>query len=154
VRVLEHHDRGSGERELAPERGRDVVRQRARRHLGLELPAGDLGDVEQRPERARRGQRVARRPQDAGRARLPAEQPQQLGLADAGLAGDQREPALRSASDAGQRRLERRELRRSLQQGRPVLRDSKIRHPPMIEAGGTKLKRSASKRWGCRHEGG
>jgi hypothetical protein len=55
--------------------------------------ADGVGDVEQRPERTRRVQRVARAPQDA-----PAldERADQRGLADARLAADQDEPARRA----------------------------------------------------------
>ena len=53
-------------------------------------------DVEQRPERPRRVQRVARAPQDATTVGEGADE---RGLADAGLAADQDQPAGRAVED-------------------------------------------------------
>ena len=85
VDVLQHEDRAGRGAQPVEQRGRE----RGRR--GLVEP-----DVEQRAERPRRVQRVARAPQDATTVGEGADE---RGLADAGLAADQDQPAGRAVED-------------------------------------------------------
>jgi transposase-like protein len=84
-----------------PEILRPLVRHRATLDDQPELAAGSLGDVEQRPERARGEERVASAPEDPRRsAALFAEPPDQRRLADACLAANQQDLAARAALHA------------------------------------------------------
>ena len=83
-----------------------------RRQLAADL----VGDVEQRAERARREERVARAPEQA--SLVAAERAQQRGLADACLAADEHELAAGSFADAGEARAEERQLARALEKHR------------------------------------
>ena len=67
VHILEHHDRRHLPAELTHQRSHDLVAPAATRHKLLELTAGELGDVEKRPQRTRREQGVASTPQDSRR---------------------------------------------------------------------------------------
>ncbi len=116
VQVLEHEDRGRAAPQLVEQGGRDLVGPRgARRDLG-ELAPDLLGDVEQRAERARREQRVARPPQDARRApMLVGEEAHERRLAGARLARDERQAPARAVAHGVEHRLQRVELGRALQ---------------------------------------
>ena len=110
------HRRGAAS-ELAQQRVGHLVRPGAARRGLRQVAAGLLGDVEQRAQRARREQRVARPPQDPGRpAVLVGEAACERGLAGARLARDEHEPPARGAADAVEHRGERRELARALEQ--------------------------------------
>ena len=77
VHVLEHDDRRHPGCELAKQRGRHLVRTRLALHQLIKLATRHLCDVDERAERPRCGQRVARAPQDARRGSLlVAEAPQ------------------------------------------------------------------------------
>jgi hypothetical protein len=87
------------------------MRHRAPGHDRLQLAAGPLGDLEKRPERTRREQRVAGAPQDPRRlAALLAEPPQEGRLADPCLTADQQHLPARAALDGLQAPDERRQL--------------------------------------------
>jgi hypothetical protein len=116
VEVLEHEDRRRAVGELAQQRGRDLVRRRGAGRDLREVAADLLGDVEQRAERARREERVARAPQDPRRGALPVgEQADERRLARARLAGHQRQAPVRRGRDVVEHRHQRIELRRALQ---------------------------------------
>ena len=102
VHVLEHDDRRLAAGQLAQQRRGDRVGGGAVGDGLRELAAGDRGDVGQRSERGQREERVAVAPEDPRRLRPAlAEAAQEHGLADAGLARHEHEPAARAA-----RRLE------------------------------------------------
>ena len=89
VRVLHDDDEClAGLRAAFEERRGDVVRSAPGAEGGpSEAALRALGDLEERPERARRGQRVAASPEDArARRQLVAEAPNQRRLADTRLA--------------------------------------------------------------------
>ena len=83
-----------------------------------ELAAGHARDVEQRSQRPRCEQRIARSPDDARRVpdRL-AETTKEGGLARADLAADEHEPAAARLAHRRERLLEHRESRRSFEEG-------------------------------------
>ena len=117
VQVLEDEHGRRAARELAQQGGRDLVRVRPTRGHACQLAAGVLGDVEQRTQGARREQRVARPPQDP--RRLPVavrEAAHERRLPGAGLAGHEHHAPARRPADRVQRRLERGELTRALQE--------------------------------------
>ena len=90
MEVLEDEDGWAPPGQLADERAGDLVRPGLARDELLELAAGHLGDVEERAERARREQALARTPEDARRVAAPiAERAQQDRLAGARLAPDE-----------------------------------------------------------------
>ena len=92
VHVLDNDDRRRARPRQPEERGDH--RGRALIDRGLELAAGLLGDIEERPQRPRREQRVTAAPQHARRtARLRAECTNSRRLAHPGLPGDEHEPA-------------------------------------------------------------
>jgi hypothetical protein len=92
VHVLEDQHSGRAAK-LCDQRRRDLVRSWRPRDELLQLTAGRLGDVQQRSQRTRRAQGLARAPQDArGRSLLLAERAQERRLADAGLAADEHQP--------------------------------------------------------------
>ena len=81
-------------RHRVEQRRSDRVRAALVDRVGDGIPAASRGDLEERPERRRRQQRVASAPADRGAsAELVGEEPRQRGLADAGLAADEDEPA-------------------------------------------------------------
>ena len=97
MHVLEHQDRRRTRLQLSHQRRGDLERPRARLDELLELAAGGRGDVDERPERPRREQSVARAPEEPGAGRrVVAEAPQQRGLADAGLPADEHQPPTRA----------------------------------------------------------
>ena len=104
--------------ELVADRGGDLMRLHATAADELlELAAHGLGDLEQRAERPRREQSVARAPEHAGgRLVLVAELPHEGGLADARLAADEDEPAAAAGTDRCEDLAQRGELRRALEQ--------------------------------------
>jgi hypothetical protein len=92
VDVLDDDDRRRARSRQPEERGDH--RGRALIDGGLELAAGLLGDIEERPQRPRREQRVTTTPQHARRTpRLRAECTNRRRLAHPGLPGDEHEPA-------------------------------------------------------------
>ena len=100
VDVLEH-EHGAGRLAQGVQQGGDEHgRPRAGRDDLLQLAAGGVGDVEQRAERPRRVQRVARAPQDLAAL---GELAHERGLADAGLAADQDQPAGRAGEHVEKR---------------------------------------------------
>ena len=122
VQVLEHQHGRCSARELAQQCRRHLVRSRAARGDLGEVATCVFGHVEQRTQGARREQRVARAPQDPRRSPvLVGEPPGERRLARAGLAGDEHEPPLRGGAHGVERRFERGELTRSLQQVARVL---------------------------------
>ena len=108
----------------------------------LQSAARGLGDVEQRPERTRREQRVTRPRQDARRpVAILAEPPHKCRLTDPCLAGDEDQPPPRGRADSVQRLAEHRQLTRPLEQpagslglssGR-CLHGTSCAHPPSGE---------------------
>ena len=97
MQVLEHEHRRRSAPQLADEGAHDVVGLGAGGHDFRELAAGELGDVEQRPQRTRREQRLAGTPEKPRPvAVLFAEPPQERGLSYSGLTGNQHEPAVRA----------------------------------------------------------
>ena len=122
VQVLDDQDRRRPRPQLAHERRRDLVRSGAALDQLLELTAGDLSDVEQRPERTRREQRVAGARQDPRRpAVLLAKPSQQRCLPDSGLASHEHQPPLRATEDGGQGLIERRKMTGALEQLAPLV---------------------------------
>jgi hypothetical protein len=117
LQVLEDEDRRRAARELAQQRAGHLVRPRVARRGVSQVAAGLLGDVDERPQRARREERVARAPKDPrGPAVLVDEAPCERGLAGAGLAGDEHEAAARAAAHAVEHPCERLELAGALEQ--------------------------------------
>jgi hypothetical protein len=114
VQVLEHDDRARVAPQVLGQRRDELRRCRARVGERREPAARLLGDVEQRPERAWRVERVAGAQQRPRPARAPAEGAHERGLADARLAAYEDEPA--TAADAGEGRVERGHLGRALEQ--------------------------------------
>jgi hypothetical protein len=94
-----------------PQQGREQrVAMHAGGHRGAQLTAQAVGEVEQRPERARGEQAVARTPGPLRVGQLGLELLEQRRLADAGLTRDQHQPTLTGARRLGvlrQRREER-----------------------------------------------
>jgi hypothetical protein len=107
VQILEHeHGRGVAA-ELAEQRGKDVRRCGVARKPGGEGAAGLVGDIHQGPEGPRGEEAVAGAPEHPRRCLPCAEDARQRGLADAGLAGDERQssrPRLRRREQRGQLR--------------------------------------------------
>jgi hypothetical protein len=108
VQILEHDDRGSAQ--LGRQRGREVTRRRAVRDQLGELAA----HVDERAERPRRVERVARAPQHP-RAVL-AERAHARGLADPGLARHEHEAPAAARLDVSVAGRQQVEFRRTLQQ--------------------------------------
>ena len=104
VQVLDDEHGRARAGELADERRGHLVRPSLARHELLELAAGDLGEVEERAERARGEQALAGSAQDPRRrGQALAERLQEDRLAGSGLAADEHEPA----GLAGDHRVER-----------------------------------------------
>jgi hypothetical protein len=83
VQILEHEHGWSPRRKLADQCRGDRVRFRRFVDNVMQLASDSLGDIDERPERPRRKQRVAFAPQNARRlALLGAEPSQQRRLAD------------------------------------------------------------------------
>jgi hypothetical protein len=111
VHVLEHEHGRDPRAQLARQRHHHRVRHRTTLNDRLQLAPGGLGNLDQRPERARREERVASAPEDPRRpAALLAEPPQEDRLADPGLAADQQHLPTRAALDCFQAIDERRKL--------------------------------------------
>jgi hypothetical protein len=111
VHVLENEHARDPRAQLLGQRRHHRVGHRATRHDRLQLAAGRLGDLQERPERARREERVAGAPEDPPRLAAPlAEPPQEGRLADPGLAADQQHLPTRAALDGLQAPDERRQL--------------------------------------------
>ena len=92
VHVLDHENRRAA-LELLQESTCDIVRPPSGAHQLVENAACFLAHLDERPQRPRRGERVAGAPEDACRARdRAAERPHEHGLADACLAGDEHQP--------------------------------------------------------------
>jgi hypothetical protein len=91
VQVLAHQDGAAPGAGLVHDRRRDLVRLGPAVEQLRELAADLVGDVRERPQRARGEQRVAPAPEDA--TGLLPEAPQQRGLAAARLAGEHHERA-------------------------------------------------------------
>jgi hypothetical protein len=116
VDVLEHEHRRRRRAELGEHRRRDVVRHRPLLDAPPELPVGHPRDVEERPERPWREERIARRPQNPGlRAAVRAEPAKQGRLADAGLTLDEDDLATRAGPHGGEAGTEHHELFRTLE---------------------------------------
>ena len=116
VKILQDNQRRRPRRQLAHERIRDLIGSRPALHKPLEIAAGQPGDIEQRPKRARREQRITFPPQNASRASLlVAETPQQRRLADARLTSHKREATLTLVADGGHPRAQSGEVALSLQ---------------------------------------
>jgi hypothetical protein len=116
VEVVQHEHRRRPLPEFTHECGRELVRPGTRSQKLLELPARDLGDVEEGAERTRREQSVAVTPQDPCRAgRLVAELPQESGLPNSRLAADEHEPPTPGVVHGNERVVERSELARPLE---------------------------------------
>jgi hypothetical protein len=108
VQVLDDEDRRGPARELAQQRIGHLVRPGVARRGLRQVAAGLLGHVEQRTQRARREERIARSPQDPRRlAVLVGEASGQRGLAGPRLARDEHEPPARGSADAVEHRPER-----------------------------------------------
>jgi hypothetical protein len=109
VHVLKHEHGQTPRAQVPRERRYDLVRDRAAVYNLLELAAGVLGDKEQRPERPRSKERIARAPQDLRRLMvLLAELPQECALPHTGFAGDQNDAPMRAALHFREARAERR----------------------------------------------
>ena len=116
VHVLDDDDRGLPGAQLVAERRKDGLRLLAPLDDVREGRAALERDVHERPQRTRCVQTVARPPQDAGRVgTVAAELLNERRLADARLAGDEREPA-RALADVIERGGERLQLRGALEQ--------------------------------------
>lgn len=86
MHVLENEDRRLRRLQLVQELGGDRVWARLPGDELRQAPADLLGHVQQRPERARREERVAGSVEDPGRALLRAELADERRLPDARLA--------------------------------------------------------------------
>jgi hypothetical protein len=93
MQVLYDQDRRRPRAQLADQRRRNLVRSGAAHDQLLKLTARDPSDVEQRPQRTRREESVARAPQDPQRPAVSLAKPaHKCGLTDSGLASHQHEP--------------------------------------------------------------
>ena len=92
------------------------MRPRACLGQGSELPPRRLGDVEQRAERPRGEQPVARAREDTRGGRAGAELPQQRRLPDTCLPADEHDAPGAVCGDAGQTVVEQRELLSTLEE--------------------------------------
>ncbi len=93
VHVLEHEHRRARLKHV-PDRGQNLVRTGAALDELCECASGPGGDVCERTERAGREERITRSFEDlVGRPDRLAERPDERRLADAGLPGDDHEPA-------------------------------------------------------------
>ena len=108
VDVLEHEQRRRLRRELDDERVGELVERRAAPERVGQPAAHAPGDLDERAQRPRRLERHAAAPQDARGARADGNPAQERGLADAGLAPDEREPAgaVRGVRERGVQRLD------------------------------------------------
>jgi hypothetical protein len=98
-------------------------------HEALELAPRQPGDVEQRPQRARREQRVTRAPQDGSRVRLlGAEPPKERRLADSCLASEQNQATATRVPHGAQPPRQRCEIVVSLEELRQALGCEQRRH--------------------------
>ena len=94
VDIFEHEHARRMPAKLAHEGGRDLVGLRSAVDERLHLAPARLRDLDQRPERTRREQRVAGTPKDPSRApALVAEAPQERRLPNPGFPRDEHEPA-------------------------------------------------------------
>ena len=116
VEVLEHDDARRPAAQLARQRRDELARRRAVRGDRRELAADLVGDVDERPERARRVQRVAGPPEHPDRAAALAEGAHERRLADPGLAGDEDQPSAPLRSHRAEQLVEDLELRGALEQ--------------------------------------
>jgi hypothetical protein len=116
VEVLEHDDVRRPAAQLARQRGDELARRGALRDQRSELAADVVGDVDERAERARGEQRVARSPQHPTSASAVAERPHERRLADSRLAGDEDEPPAALRTHRRQVAVECLELRAALEQ--------------------------------------
>src|SRR6266568_3730576 len=98
------------------------VRLGVTQHELTELTVSHLRDVEQRPERARREQRIARAPENSRRiSKLVRKPAHQRRLADTGLAADERQSTRTLTLDRRQPRSKRRKRISTLEQlARPI----------------------------------
>jgi hypothetical protein len=103
VHVLHHQDgRVPGPVQLGPQRGQHRVPLAALRQRPGQLGADVADQVAERPQGPRRAQVVAVADQQAPvRRQQPVQRPDQARLADAGLAGDEHQPALAGRRLAG-----------------------------------------------------
>ena len=129
MHVLDHEHGRRPAGQLVGERAEQFVRcPRVGRDL-RELDTGRVGDVEERPERPRREQSLARPPQHPARPVGGAEGSQQGGLAHARLAAEQHQSPVPSGG-VGQRGLEPLEQLVALEQLEPV--DSSLPGPHVV----------------------
>ena len=117
VDVLEHENRRRALLEHTPNRRGDLVGNGAAFDGVRHVAARRLRNIDERPERTRREQHVARSPQNASRAvSVIAEFPNQGRLADAGLAGHQHHPTGAAIDHVRETSRQRGELLGPLQQ--------------------------------------
>ena len=119
VQVLEHDDRWRAPPQLVEQRGQHVARPGAALDEVGQLAACLGGDVEQRPERPRRVQRLARAREHAD-GKVGAERVEERRLADPGLSGDEHEPPATALGHSREGARERVELVRPFEQLLPV----------------------------------
>ena len=120
MEILEDGDRRSPRRELLHERGEHRVGFVPRFDDVLEPAIRRRRHVEERTEGPRRVQRVARSPENPRLVATPiAEMAGECGLADAGLAGDQRQTTA-TGDDVPKALAELRDEGRSFEEGLPV----------------------------------
>jgi hypothetical protein len=115
MNILEDEDCWRPRPQLAHEGCRNLIRSRAGLHELLQLSAGALGDVDERPERAWSKQCIASPPQESRTGAVVAEASQECGLADTDLSADEQDPPARAALDGFQAFAEHRELAGALE---------------------------------------
>ena len=128
VHVLDHDDGRFDAFQLAHHRGRDLVWLDAAGRGPLEIAAGCVSDVEERAERPRGVERVARASKDPGGRGVRGEAAHERRLADAGLATDEHEAAASGGADVFEQAGECRERAAALEQFRSPLADLRGGH--------------------------
>jgi hypothetical protein len=94
VHILQHHDRSPAAAQLFDERVEHAVKRLARRDRCLEPSSDGRGDVDQRTQRARRAQAVARPYQQSLWSGRRAERSHQGALPDASVTQDEHQAPL------------------------------------------------------------
>jgi hypothetical protein len=117
VDVFQQEDGATLPTKLLGELGHDLIRHRPLFDERREFAVERLGDLQERPQRARREERLARAAGNRRRARAPlTELPDQRGLADPGLTSEQDDVPHAGGLHRGEALGERRQLVGTLEQ--------------------------------------